>query len=161
MTRLWAIALGLAIGSLVYYELTTLIDFYPLNNVRGSTLTERSTEAVINGIPLLVAAILIALSAFPAVKWMAFVAVGIIGILAIMGLLLWWLPYLADVTVPWATVPGTTWAELHARTYAETIIVVPPIGSRPRPNLEHMILHALFLGTAGVALAFALERVKA
>ena len=68
MTRLWAVALGLAIGSLVDYELTTLIDFYPFNNVRGSTLSERSSEAVINGIPLLVAAILIALSAFPAVK---------------------------------------------------------------------------------------------
>ena len=161
MTRLWGIALGLAIVSFIYYELTTLIDLYPFNNVRGSTPSERSTEAVINGIPLLVAAILIALSAIPVVKWLAFVAAAVVGILAIMGLLLWWLPYVADVTVPWATVPGTTWAELHARTYAETIIVVPPIGNRPRPNLEHMILHALFLGTAGVALASALERVKA
>ena len=41
-----------------------------------------------------------------------------------------------------------TWAELHSRTYARTLTVLPRIGDRPRPNLEHMILHALMLGAA-------------
>jgi hypothetical protein len=68
------------------------------------------------------------------------------------GLSLWWLPYLAGVTVPWATAgTGASWAELHERTYAHTVIVLPRIGGRPRPNLEHMILHALVL--AGLVLA--------
>ena len=158
MSRLWLAAVLLAGISLVYYELTTLVDFFPFNNVRDSPPAERSMEALINGIPLLAGGILIALSSIPAVRWLAYVAAAILGIVAIMGLLLWWLPYLADVTVPWATVPGTTWAELHARTYAETVIVVPPIGDRPRPNLEHMILHALLLVTAGSALAQARPR---
>jgi hypothetical protein len=158
MGRLWVAALVLAVVTLGYYEFTTLVDLYPLNNVRGSTSSERRTEAITNGIPLLLSVILLAVSVIPAVRWIAYLAVAAIGILAVLGLLLWWLPYLAGVTVPWATVPGTTWAELHARTYAETIIVVPPIGDRPRPNLEHMILHALFLATAGFTLAYAIHR---
>ena len=44
--------------------------------------------------------------------------------------------------------PGVTWSELHARTYARTLIVLPRIGDRPRPNVEHMILHALVLAAA-------------
>ena len=50
--------------------------------------------------------------------------------------------------MPWATAgTGASWAELHERT----VIVLPRIGGRPRPNLEHMILHALVL--AGLVLA--------
>jgi hypothetical protein len=41
-----------------------------------------------------------------------------------------------------------SWPELHARTYARTLIVLPRIGDRPRPNVEHMILHALVLAAA-------------
>jgi membrane-associated phospholipid phosphatase len=158
MNRIQLLALVLAVASLAFHLLTTLVDFFPFNNVRGSRPDERLTEAIVNGIPLLLGIALIAVSGIPAVRWLAWVAVAIFAILAVLGLLLWWLPYLADVTVPWATVPGVTWSELHARTYADTIIVVPPIGDRPRPNLEHMILHALFLGTAVTTLLHAVGR---
>lgn len=56
---------------------------------------------------------------------------------------------LFDVAVPWGAAPGTSWPDIHARTYARTVIVVQRIGHRPRPNLEHMILHALLVA-AGV-----------
>ncbi|HEY9291224.1 MAG TPA: hypothetical protein VIP98_08100 [Microlunatus sp.] len=42
-------------------------------------------------------------------------------------------------------------AVLHARTYAETIVSLPRLGDRPRPNPEHMILHALILAAAALA----------
>ena len=72
---------------------------------------------------------------------------GVEALAAIGGLALWWMPYLASVTAPWATTrTGVTWAELHARTYAQTLIVLPRIGNRPRPNVEHMILHIRLLG---------------
>ena len=62
--------------------------------------------------------------------------------------------YLAGITVPWATAgTGASWPELHERTYAQTIIVLPRIADRPRPNLEHMILHSIML--AGLVLAVA------
>lgn len=64
------------------------------------------------------------------------------------------MPYLAGITVPWATAgTGASWQELHERTYAQTIIVLPRIGGRPRPNLEHMILHSIML--AGLVLTVA------
>jgi hypothetical protein len=70
-------------------------------------------------------------------------------LIAIGGVVLWWMPYLIGATAPWATAgTGVTWSELHARTYAHTLIVLPPIGDRPRPNVEHMILHALILAAA-------------
>ncbi len=47
----------------------------------------------------------------------------------------------------------SSWQELHERTYAQTIIVLPRIADRPRPNLEHMILHSITL--AGLVLAVA------
>ena len=61
----------------------------------------------------------------------------------------------ATPATPWL-LTSTLWAacwcggcRLHARTYAQTLVVVPPIGDRPRPNLEHVILHALVLA-AGI-----------
>lgn len=76
-------------------------------------------------------------------------AAGIELLVAASGLLLWWLPCLVGVTVPWATAgTGVTWSELHARTYAQTLIVLPRSGDRPRPNVEHMVLHALVLVAA-------------
>ena len=56
--------------------------------------------------------------------------------------------------MPWATAgTGVTWAQLPARTYAQTLIVLPRIGDRPRPNLEHMILHGLMLAAASTTYA--------
>ena len=48
---------------------------------------------------------------------------------------LWWLPSLFDVAVPWG-LTGNLLAQLHARTYAQTVIVVPRIGDRPRRTLR-------------------------
>jgi hypothetical protein len=63
---------------------------------------------------------------------------------------------LLGVSAPWATAgAGVSWPELHARTYARTVIVLPRIGDRPRPNLEHMVLHALMLAAGICALAAA------
>ncbi|MFJ8896398.1 hypothetical protein ACIRCZ_17570 [Leifsonia sp. NPDC102414] len=137
----------------VYFVVTTLVDLAPLNNVRAATRRERATEVAINGPIMLLPAILVGLAGVFAAPVLAVVGGAIETIVVAGGLLLWWLPYLASITVPWATA-GTadTWEQLHARTYARTIIALPRIGDRPRPNLEHMILHALLL--AGAILAF-------
>ena len=84
---------------------------------------------------------------------LALVAGGIELLVAVAGVTLWWLPYLFGVTVPWAAAPGTSWEDLHARTYAQTVTVLPRIGNRPRPNLEHRILHGLLVA-GGVATLF-------
>lgn len=146
-----AIALGIA--ALIYFLVTTLVPLRPLNNLDSSTARERRTEVAVNAPILLSPAVLLAVAGGPGPAWLAYLGASLAGVIVLSGLALWWLPYLVGVAVPWATA-GTddSWPELHARTYAKTIIVLPRIGDRPRPNLEHMILHALMI--AGTVTAF-------
>ncbi len=144
-----ALALTLVLAAVAYHAMMTLVDLYPFNNVRGAKRSERLTEVAVNAPVMSLPAVLLGAGAATSLPWLGR-AGGVIELLAVLGgLLLWWSPYLAAVTMPWATAgTGTTWAELHARTYASTIIVLPRIGERPRPNLEHMVLHALMLAAA-------------
>ncbi|WP_433833297.1 hypothetical protein ACQP2E_18475 [Actinoplanes sp. CA-015351] len=141
-------ALVLILVAVAYFLVTTLVDLFPLNNVRGAARNERWTEVAINAPLLTLPAVVLAIGAAVSSPALGYVAGSLESLAAISGLLLWWLPYLAGVVVPWATAGGVSWPELHARTYAHTIVVVPPIGDRPRPNLEHTILHALFVAAA-------------
>jgi hypothetical protein len=136
---------------LAYFVVTTLFDVRPLNNVRDAA-PEKRQEVAIN-LPIMALPIaLLAVGAAIGSPWPSYAAVAVQAVILIGGLSLWWLPYLAGVTVPWATAgTGASWPELHERTYAQTVIVLPRIGDRPRPNLEHMILHSLVL--AGLVLA--------
>ncbi|MEV0974928.1 hypothetical protein [Microtetraspora glauca] len=143
------VALFLLILADAYFLFTTLVDVFPLNNVREATRLERRTEVAINGPVLLVPAVLLAVAAAADLPVLAYIGAAVELLIVLSGLALWWLPYLVGVTVPWATAgTGESWAQLHARTYAKTIIVLPPIGDRPRPNVEHMILHTLILVAA-------------
>lgn len=142
--------LGVALG---YFLVTTTVDLFPFNNAREATHADRRTEVAING-PILAAPIIfLALAATLRLPVLAYIGGTLELLVAAGGVALWWLPYLAGVTVPWATA-GTdqSWKELHARTYARTIIVLPPIGDRPRPNLEHIILHALLIAGGAVTI---------
>jgi hypothetical protein len=143
------IALIVLILALVYFVVTTTADLAPFNNIREATAREKRAELLTN-VPVLASPIALLLIGW----WLAFPLLAYVGgaielIVAFGGLLLWWMPYLAGVTMPWATATDASWSELHARTYAHTVIVLPRIGDRPRPNLEHMILHTLLI-VAGV-----------
>ncbi|MEV5965932.1 hypothetical protein AB0L70_29465 [Kribbella sp. NPDC051952] len=143
------VSIALVLVALAYFVTTTLVDLRPLNNVTAASPRERRTEVLVNVPLLLVPAVLLVLGGLLDQVWPVYAGAGAEAVAALGGLALWWLPYLVGVTVPWATAgAGTSWAELHARTYAHTIIVLPRIGDRPRPNLEHMILHSLFLAAA-------------
>lgn len=142
-------AIALVILADLYFVATTLVDLRPLNCITGATPAERRTEVLVNAPIMLVPAVLLTIAGGLRLPWLAMVGSGIELLVALGGLSLWWLPYLAGITVPWATA-GTdgSWAQMHARTYAHTVIVLPRIGDRPRPNLEHMILHTLVLAAA-------------
>ncbi|MFI1991738.1 hypothetical protein [Actinoplanes sp. NPDC020271] len=144
-----ALALTVVLAAVAYHAVMTLVDLYPFNNVRGAKRSEQLTEVAVNAPVMALPAILLGAGAATGLPWLGY-AGGVIELLAVLGgLLLWWSPYLAGVTMPWATAgTGTTWPELHARTYASTVIVLPRIGERPRPNLEHMVLHALMLAAS-------------
>lgn len=146
------IALVLPGLTLVYFVVTTSVDLFPFNNVRDASRTERRSEVATNGPVMAVPIILVALAAALPLPLLAYVGGTLELLVAAGGISLWWLPYLAGVTVPWATM-GTeqSWSALHARTYARTVIVLPARGDRPRPNLEHMVLHSLLIASGVMA----------
>ncbi|AYG04630.1 hypothetical protein [Gryllotalpicola protaetiae] len=142
-------AITLVVLADAYFVITTLVDLHPLNNVTAATSNERRTEVLVNAPIMLLPAILLATAGELRLPWLGMIGSAIELVIALSGLALWWLPYVAGVTVPWATAgAGSSWKEMHARTYAHTVIILPRIGDRPRPNLEHMILHALVLAAA-------------
>lgn len=150
---MFVIALVLLGSTLAYFLVTTTVDLFPFNNAREATHADRRTEVAINTPILAAPMILVILAAALHLPVLAYAGGAVELLVAAGGVVLWWLPYLAGITVPWATA-GTNqcWSELHARIYARTIIVLPPIRDRPRPNLEHMVLHALLItgGTAAI-----------
>ncbi|MBG0566472.1 hypothetical protein [Actinoplanes aureus] len=153
---MFAAAITLVLLTVVYFAVNTLVNLAPLNNVTAATRREKTIEVAVNAPIMTVPAVLVVIAAALHTSLPAYAAAGLELLIVLSGLALWWLPYLAGVTVPWATAgTGETWAQLHARTYAKTIIVLPRIGNRPRPNLEHMILHALMLAAAIVTLGYA------
>ncbi|WP_027346896.1 hypothetical protein [Hamadaea tsunoensis] len=144
-----AAALILILAAVAYFVVTTLVDLYPLNNVRDARRAEQRTEILANAPVMTLPAVLLALAAAISSPAFGYAAGALEALIVAGGLILWWMPYLAGRTAPWATAgTGVTWSELHSRTYAQTIIVLPRIGDRPRPNLEHMILHSLILAAA-------------
>lgn len=149
-----ALALTLILAAVAYHAVMTLVDLFPFNNVRGAKRSEQLTEVAVNAPVLALPAVLLGVAAVAGWPWLGYLGAAIELVAVLGGLLLWWSPYLAGVTMPWATAgAGTTWPELHARTYASTVIVLPRIGDRPRPNLEHMVLHGLMLAAALVTVA--------
>jgi hypothetical protein len=141
-----ALAIAVIAAELIYFVVTTLFDLHPLNNVGAATAAEKRQEVAIN-LPIMAAPIvLLAIGIAVGSPWVGYGAVAIQAVILVGGLLLWWMPYLAGVTMPWATAGSdVSWRELHERTYTHTVIVLPRIKDRPRPNLEHMILHSLVL----------------
>ena len=141
-----ALAIAVITVELIYFVVTTLFDLPPLNNVRAATAAEKRQEIAVN-LPIMAAPIvLLAIGTAVGSPWVDYGAVAVQAVILAGGLLLWWMPYLAGITMPWATAGSdVSWRELHERTYAHTVIVLPRLKDRPRPNLEHMILHSLVL----------------
>jgi len=151
----FTVALILLLIAVGYFIITTLLDLEPFNNVHGSTRSERLSELRVNAPMLVLPVIMVVLAAGLDLPLLAWVGGGTELVVAAAGISLWWLPYLFDVAVPWGAAPGTSWPDIHARTYAQTVTVVPRIGDRPRPNLEHMVLHTLLVAAGVVTLAYA------
>lgn len=142
-------ALVLLLVAVAYFAVTTLIDLYPLNNVRAASRRERTIEVAVNGPIMLAPAVLLVVGRGTGLAVLGYLGGVIEALVVVGGLALWWLPYLVGRTVPWATAgTGGSWSELHARTYAHTLIVLPPLRGRPRPNVEHLLLHGLLLVAA-------------
>ena len=127
---------SLQILLLAYHQLTTLVDFYPFNNVRQYSLRERLRECLIHGLLMTLSPLGFVLD----IGWLKIVGAVYYGVLLIGGFLSWWRPYIGGATPDWQAT--------YDRIFRQTLIVLPPIRNHPVPNLEHVILHSLTLLTA-------------
>jgi len=132
------VAISLQLLLLVYHQLTTLFDFYPFNGIRFSQPKERYTEAVIN-FTLMVLPLLGYL--FKISSLMRFGA-AFYFILFACEIATWFVPYFFGAS--------PKWQEIYSRVQGRTIMLIPPRGQNPTPNLEHLILMALTMAT-GIA----------
>src|SRR5699024_8948780 len=85
---LWAVFLQVLL--LIYFELTTLINLYPWNDLSKYSYQERLLEATINGIIIVIGIILFVTK----VKWLMVISVVLWFAFLFMQLLTWWMPYL-------------------------------------------------------------------
>jgi hypothetical protein len=151
-------ALSLPVLALVYHQLTTNLDLFPFNNVRDSTPAERLKEGLSSGIIMLLPIIFIILAGLFHSNVLGYIAAGWGFFIFIGASLTWWPPYFFGKAIKWAAgASKDDWNMLYNRTFAKTIIIVPSFKGRPRPNLEHNILHAIILAGAIVDLVWALS----
>src|ERR1700729_3343387 len=109
-----ALAIAVMAAELIYFVVTTLFDLHPLNNAGAATAAEKRQEVAIN-LPIMAAPIvLLAIGTAVGSPWGDYGAVAVQAVILVGGMLLWWIPYLAGVTMPWATAGSdVSWRELH------------------------------------------------
>lgn len=135
--------LVIQILTLCYHQITTRFDFFPFNNVRNYSIKERRKEALVNGI-IMAIAIILSFTHTPILIGIS----GLIWTLVVIGAILsWWLPYFTGREF-YKMPNNETWLQVYERIFSKTIHILPHIKNNPRPNLEHMILHVLILGSS-------------
>ncbi len=132
---LWAVILQVIM--FFYFEVTTLINLFPWNDLSKYSYKERILEATVNGI-----IIIIGLALFVSkVKWLMVISASLWFAFLLMQLLTWWMPYLTGRHLKQFP------KELYDTHFQETIKVLPPIKNHIIPDVQHNILQMITLAT--------------
>jgi hypothetical protein len=124
----------------VYHQVTTLFDLYPFNGARFSRLNERVAEAAFNGALMVWAPIVYACGWTGAMPYAAMYYF----VLFVCVIATWFVPYFFG--------GSEKWTEIYSRVQGRTLLLLPPRGDHPNPNIEHLILMVLTLITGFVTL---------
>lgn len=116
---------------LAYHQVTTLVDFYPFNNIRQYSWQLRLTEVLVNGVIMALPPV----GYLFGIHWMQAAAVWIYAGIAVGAWLSWYQRYFFAPTPAQQT--------QYDQIFRPTTQVLPDIQNRPRPNLEHVILHGI------------------
>jgi len=135
----WAIALQILL--FIYFEVTTLVDLYPWNDLRKYPLQEKLLEATVNGLIILIAIALFVTN----IKWLMIVSIIIWLVHFIMQLLTWWMPYLTGKHLKQFS------RTLYDTYFRETIKILSPIKNHIIPDAQHNVLQLLSLVTLVVS----------
>lgn len=118
---------------LAYHQTTTLVDLFPFNGARNTTVKEKLAESISNLVLMSLAPIGFIFGILPLIVF------GTVYYIVLFGIefATWWIPYFAGGSKMWCE----TWDRVHSRTW----IVLPKRGNNPIPNVEHLILMGLTL----------------
>src|SRR5690625_2645813 len=83
----WAIIIQILL--LIYFEVTTLVNLFPWNDLSKYSTREKVIEATASGIIILLGIILFATK----IKWLMILSVGLWFVHLLMQLFTWWMPY--------------------------------------------------------------------
>jgi hypothetical protein len=123
------LALSLRILLFLYFEITTLVNLYPWNDLSKYSYKEKMIEATVNG-----AIIIFCLGLFiTQIKWIMAISVVFWLVFFLMQLLNWWMPYLTGKHLK--QFPKIVY-DTH---FKNTIKLLPPIKDHIIPDAQHNI----------------------
>ncbi|HLS34706.1 MAG TPA: hypothetical protein VK061_00545 [Bacillota bacterium] len=120
---------------LVYFEVTTLINLYPWNDLSKYTRKEKITEATVNGITIIIGITLFiskkpVLMVIATIFWFLFLLVQLLN---------WWMPYITGKHLKQFP------RELYDSHFQDTLKILPPIKEHIIPDAQHNVLQFLSL----------------
>lgn len=129
----------------LYFEVTTLVNIYPWNDLSKYSKQEKIIEATVNGF-----IIILCLGLFiTQIKWLMIISVVFWFVFLLMQLLTWWMPYLTGKHLKQFS---KAQYETH---FKNTLKLLPPIKDHIIPDAQHNVLQIISLITFFVS-AFAL-----
>lgn len=130
-------AIALQILLFIYFEITTLVNLYPWNDLSKYSFRERMIEATTNGIVIILGLGLF----FTKIKGLMILSVIIWFVFLFMQLLTWWIPYLTGRHLKQFS------RALYDTHFQETFKLLPPIKNHIVPDAQHNVLQIITLAT--------------
>lgn len=121
----------------LYFEITTLVNLYPWNDLSKYSNKEKITEATVNGIIIILSFGLF----ITQLKWLMIISVLFWFIFLFMQILNWWMPYLTGKHLK--QFPKT----LYESHFKNTFKLLPPIKDHIIPDAQHNVLQIISLIT--------------
>lgn len=134
---MFSLAIIFQILVFLYFEITTLVNVFPWNDLDKYTNRQKWIEGISNGIILLVCIGLFATKT----SWGMGISLVFWVFFFIMQLLTWWMPYLTGKHLK--QFPKT----LYESHFSRTVKLLPPIKNHIIPDAQHNVLQLLSLVT--------------
>lgn len=135
--NIFLFAVALQILLFIYFEVTTLMNLFPWNDLTKYSPKEKLLEATVNGITIIVGLVLFVTK----IKWLMVISVVLWFIFLLMQLLTWWMPYLTGKHLKQFP------RELYDTHFRDTIKILPPIKNHIIPDAQHIVLQIISLAT--------------
>ncbi|MBS4195623.1 hypothetical protein [Lederbergia citri] len=134
---MFSLAILFQIFVFLYFEITTLVNLFPWNDLAKYTKRQKWIEGISNGIILLVCIGLFATKT----SWGMGISLLFWVFFFIMQLLTWWMPYLTGKHLKQFP------KNLYDSHFSRTVKLLPPIKNHIIPDAQHNVLQLLSLIT--------------